>query len=189
LVQFEPHVHFLFLQVQPRQMDVRLELYQVRDNERVQLFTVDHAPRLEELIYAFAEDGFYELVIQDVSGTGGAYFMDLTTTSGVAVALVPGETITGFLGAGQELVYLYRGQAGDALTLRLDPASELDLCVAALRLGLPAGTLVELDVGMPEPENTWSWTLPEAGLYLVEVEDAQGRAGTFVLTFERQTAE
>ncbi len=181
--------HFLFLQVQPRHLDVRLELYRVRDNARVRLFTVDDAPRLEELIYPFGEDGLYELVIQDVSGVGGEYFMDLTTTAGVAVELTPDATFTGLLGAGQELVYLYHGRAGDALTLRLDPEAKLDLFVAAFRLDLRAGTLVGLDVGQRGPEDTWSWTLPKAGLYLVEVEEAQGRAGTFVLTFALQAAE
>jgi len=181
--------HFLFLQVQPRWLDVRLELYRVRDTRRVRLFAVDDAPRMEELIYAFAEDGFYELVIQDVSGTGGEYFMDLTTTSGVAVTLAPEDAITGLLGSGQALVYLYRGQEGDALTLRLDPAPELDLRVAAFRLDLPAGTLVALDAGGPGPADAWSWTLPEAGLYLIEVAEAQGRAGTFSMAFELQAAE
>ncbi|MBZ0306752.1 MAG: hypothetical protein K8I82_11850, partial [Anaerolineae bacterium] len=109
--------------------------------------TATEVARLAE--YTLPETGAYAITVNGVSGSTGAYTLNISAlqqTSAVTQPLPSGQTLTGNVKAGDLQVWTVEAAAGDVLSLRVEPIRRSRLAPHISILS-PAGELLTQETG------------------------------------------
>lgn len=132
------------------------------------------------------EEGTYSIGIQEFFGAAGPYRISLVLADepqfGTGGPIAVGQVIMGDLPPGQEQVWTFSGNAGEVVSIVLEP--EADDFDALLELRDPAGmVMVSLDEGFAgDAEIISGVSLPIIGEYAIHVSGFGGDGGPYALS-------
>ncbi len=139
------------------------------------------AERLTLSIPGNAKLDVYSIYV--VGETGGDYKGIFIGSQEIYFELMPQYLIAGSPPAGSSVGYAYAGKANRTLRVLAKPDSSnpMDVVIRIYTIADLSSYLAEANAsGMGKPEEL-TFTIPADGIYIVEVKDAQGGSGSFLM--------
>ncbi len=165
------------------QMDILITVVDTLTGEVLVTQNDNGAGVVEELSLA-VDAGQYDVIVSAVGGNNGRYsalytFADADIIMEMLGLIAYGQTESGALAVDNDQYWVFSGEAGDEITIDVQPTGTADLIIEL------DGQADYVDVNGAGGMEQLSITLPDDGLYVLQVGESDGETAVYALTITK----
>lgn len=162
------------------EFDVVVGIYDDDTDELIE--EVDASTGIEYLTFVLSADGNFYFQVSGYEGSTGNYDIALIGPATVIYELAVGDEVYGEFDESNLIEYFLGGEAGEVVTINLEPGADTD--VALRILDLDGNELVALDDGFEGESEVLEYTFESEDLIIIEITDFYESEGDFSMTIE-----